>query len=75
VTLREDPSLDPPTPDPQNIKSQSPLLDQRWYKARAVLDTLKIHYVKSLSFCNVELKPFAKLTDKNMFLFTIKCLS
>jgi hypothetical protein len=64
VTLREDP---PTHPRPQNLKSQSSLLNQRWDKVRAVPDTLNTHYVKSLSLYNAEVKPFAKSTDKKIF--------
>lgn len=53
--------------DAQYIKSQSSLLDQRWDKVRAVPDTLKIHYVKSLSLYNIEIKPFAKSTNTKTF--------
>ncbi|CAF4992431.1 unnamed protein product, partial [Rotaria magnacalcarata] len=40
--------------DAQHIKAQSSLLNQRWDGIRAIPDTLKIHYVKSLSPYNVE---------------------
>jgi hypothetical protein len=61
VTLREDPPFYPLThPRPQNLKSQSSLLNQRWDKVRAVPDTLNTHYDKSLSLYNVEVKSFAK---------------
>jgi hypothetical protein len=53
--------------DAQYIKSQSVVLDQRWEKVRSIPDTLKIHYVISLSLYNVEVKPFAKSTDKKTF--------
>jgi len=53
--------------DLEQIKSQSALLDQRWEKVRPIPNTLKIHYVKVLSLYNVEVKPFAKSTDKKTF--------
>ncbi|CAF4451738.1 unnamed protein product, partial [Rotaria magnacalcarata] len=40
--------------DAQHIKAQSSLLNQRWDEIRAIPDTLKIHYAKSLSPYNVE---------------------
>ncbi|CAF3089880.1 unnamed protein product, partial [Rotaria sp. Silwood2] len=51
----------------QQITSQSPLLDQRWAKVRPIPNTLKIHYVKSLSLYNVEVKPFSKSADTKTF--------
>ncbi|CAF4275225.1 unnamed protein product, partial [Rotaria magnacalcarata] len=44
--------------DAQHIKAQSSLLNQRWDGIRAIPDTLKIHYAKSLSPYNVEVRLF-----------------
>ena len=58
--------------DAQHIKAQSSLLDQRWNGIRTIPNTLKIHYVKSLSFYNVEVRPFSKSNEKKTLLKTIK---
>ena len=50
--------------DAQHIKAQSSLLDQRWSGIRTIPNTLKIHYLKSLSPYNVEVRPFSKSNDK-----------
>ena len=50
--------------DAQHIKAQSSLLDQRWNGIRTIPNTLKIHYVKSLSPYNVEVRPFSKSNEK-----------
>ena len=57
---------------PQHIKAQSSLLDQRWNGIRTIPNTLKIHYVKSLSSYNVEVRPFSKSNEKKTLLKTIK---
>jgi hypothetical protein len=53
--------------DAQLFKSQSSLLDQRRNKVRSIPNTLKIHYIKSLSLYNVEVKPFTKSADTKTF--------
>ncbi|CAF1634945.1 unnamed protein product [Rotaria magnacalcarata] len=53
--------------DAQHIKAQSLLLNQRWDGIRAIPDTLKIHYVKSLSPYNVEVRLFSKSNEKKTF--------
>ncbi|CAF2053483.1 unnamed protein product [Rotaria magnacalcarata] len=53
--------------DAQHIKAQSSLLNQRWDGIRAIPDTLKIHYAKSLSPYNVEVRLFSKSNEKKTF--------